>query len=594
MGLSHRADYLEVEPLKLAAKHFPLPGSLLEPIEDRYAAAATAASGAEALTRDALLAYLSSWEDLALAPLQSIQTQIEAVGEPGRPTATHAAILLWLGTAFSEWEKTFPLEAPMAAELQRLKPLAAKMALTDPDFLAPGEHPMHQLLDQLQEAAVGWQARLGRAGQACHRLVTGAVGDVLALQDTARPASALAKLNERVGTAIERDDARARRMSLRMIEAERGRIKTAKAKRMAALMINDALRRYPAPPAIGKFLKSSWYDSSQLVLLKFGADSEEWQQVTAATASLLDSVQASETEDKQRRQQLFEVVTHLPRQLKHWLLSLQHDSDAVDEAIGVVEFAHLKILRNQPLETEWIAPLDTGEEDNMSTAPELPEAIREGQWFALDLGAGEHLRARLALRMDDEKQLLFANQAGIKVLQRSFAEFAEMAHQSKVRLLRCVASFSRAMASAAGITTTEELDRVFGAEAARARQAIEQREREQAESIRQARLAEEQARRAEEAKQSSESQLQALKEMELPMGAWLGFHDTQPPLMAKLAVHDPEQNTYTFVDRNGIKLRQLSREELHALIDKGMIDILEKRSSFREQVSRRTQGSDAR
>ena len=100
----------------------------------------------------------------------------------------------------------------MATELRRLKPLAAKMALSDSDFLVPGKHPIHQLLDQLQEAAVGWQARLGRAGQACHRLVTGAVGDALALQDTAQPAPALAKLNERISTAIQRDDARARRM----------------------------------------------------------------------------------------------------------------------------------------------------------------------------------------------------------------------------------------------------------------------------------------------------------------------------------------------------------------------------------------------
>lgn len=567
---------------------------MLESIEGLYAAEATAASGAEALTRDQLVAFLSSWENLNLAPLQSILDQTEAVGERARPTASHAAILLWLGTAFSAWEKTFSLEPPMATELRRLKPLAAKMALTDPDFLVPGRHPMHQLLDQLQEAAVGWQAILGRAGQACHRLVTGAVGDALALQDAAQPARDLIKLNERIHTAIARDDARARRMSQRMIEAERGKIKTAKTKRQAALMINEALQKYPAPPAIGKFLKGPWYESSQLVLLKFGAGSEEWRQMAAATASLLDSVQPSEAEDKQRRQQLFELVTHTPRQLKRWLLSLQHDSDAVDDAIGVVEFAHLKMLRNQPLEPEWIAPFGIDEEHGMDASPELPEAIREGQWFRLDLGAGENVRARLALRMDNERQLLFANQAGIKVLQRSFAEFAEMARQSKVTLLRCGASFSRALAHAAGISTTEELDRVFGAEAARARQEEEQREREQALRTQQKRQLAVEARRVEEAKQSTDSQLQELKNMQLPMGAWLGFHDTQPPLMAKLAVHDPEQNTYIFVDRNGIKLRQLSRKQLHALIDKGMVDILEKRSRFRDQVSRKTQGPDAR
>ena len=373
-------------------------------------------------------------------------------------------------------------------------------------------------------------------------------------------------------------------------EAERGKIRTVKAKRQAAEMINAVLKKYPAPPAIGKFLKGAWYDSAQLVLLKFGADSDEWRQVTTTTDTLLDSVQVAA--DGKGRQHLFELVTHLPRQLKHWLFSLQHDSDAVDDAIGVVEFAHLKLLRNQPMETEWIAPLPVADTAPTAARGDIPEAVREGQWFRLELGSGEPLRAKLALRMNDEKQLLFANQAGIKVLQRSFGDFADMAAQGKVSLLLCGASFSRALAAAAGVRSTEDLDGTLGAEAARARQEQERRELEEANRARQQHLAAEAARRAKEEQQAGDSRRQEMKKAELPMGAWLGFHDTEPPLMAKLAVHDREQNTYIFVDRNGIKLRQLNREQLHALMDEGMVDILEKRSSFREQVKLRVQGRD--
>lgn len=245
-----------------------------------------------ALTVGEVLDYLSNWEDLSLNPLQSVLAQAEAAGDAGRPTAAHAALLLWLGTAFTEWERTFALEAPLATELRRLKPLAARQALVDPDFLVPGRHPLHQLLDNLQQASVGWQARLARAGQACHRLVTGTVGDALAVAGPDQQ-QALEELNERTRAAMQRDESRVQRMTQRMIEAERGKIRTVKAKRQAAEMINAVLKKYPAPPAIGKFLKGAWYDSAQLVLLKFGADSDEWRQVTTTTDTLLDSVQVA-------------------------------------------------------------------------------------------------------------------------------------------------------------------------------------------------------------------------------------------------------------------------------------------------------------
>ena len=70
------------------------------------------------------------------------------------------------------------------------------------------------------------------------------------------------------------------------------------------------------------------------------------------------------------------------------------------------------------------------------------------------------------------------------------------------------------------------------------------------------------------------------------MGAWLGFHDGDTPLLAKLAVHDRENNNYIFVNRSGIKMRELNSHELLLLIKKGLVDILETRSNFRDQITR--------
>ena len=74
-------------------------------------------------------------------------------------------------------------------------------------------------------------------------------------------------------------------------------------------------------------------------------------------------------------------------------------------------------------------------------------------------------------------------------------------------------------------------------------------------------------------------------EIQLTMGSWLGFHDGDTPLMAKLAVHDREQDCYIFVNREGIKMRSLNKKELLNLIEKNLVDILEARSNFREEVT---------
>ena len=79
----------------------------------------------------------------------------------------------------------------------------------------------------------------------------------------------------------------------------------------------------------------------------------------------------------------------------------------------------------------------------------------------------------------------------------------------------------------------------------------------------------------------------------LAHGRLAGVSRWGKPLLAKLAVHDREQSSYTFVNRSGIKMRQISGRELRQLIENGLVDILETRSKFREEITRaRQQGDD--
>jgi hypothetical protein len=691
---------LEAKQLKLAAEHFPLPSSLQSLVLDLYAPHSEVNAG-QAMALNEVLGYLKNIDAFELGPLAAILAQTEAMGDPALPSSEQTAILEWLNAAYAHWEEQFPVEEPLASQFRKLLPLAAALAITDPNFLTPGAHNFHRLLDIMQAAVVGWQARLGRAGQSLERELATAIEKARGW--FGEGSVDLEAVYQEVLAATRKDRGRAQRMAQRVVEAEQGRLKTLHAKTRAAQMINALLERYQAPAGIGEFLKGPWYESGQLLLLRFGPESGEWASMSATTEALLDSLQsepAAPTDEKgkqngSRRQQVFEAITKLPRELKRWLVSLKHDDDGVEHAMGIIESAHMAVLRQQDLSLQPIEPIPVTTGTPGGDDPQVQECVQQlntGQWFLFCEENGDPLRAQLVLKMEDEQQLLFTNQAGIKAMQRSFADFAADLKTGKSTPLYSEVSFSCSLAQAAKITSSGDLDSLNSSAATQARQdhkdAIQkQREqeqaaiaeakreseeeerlriefeqaiqakqkREEAEALRreheqgEEQLAQEEASRSEQEeaarvkRKNEESQRrqreqalarhiqqekaaeeqakaeaarqrqrgreqpdpeegflsaphventspapQSIKagKVRLTMGAWLGFHDGDKPLLAKLAAHDREEDNYIFVNREGIKMRDLSKQELVSLMDKGQIEILEARSSFRDEDTR--------
>lgn len=388
--------------------------------------------------------YGSGGDGAGAAPVQQNRQQL--------------ATLNWVKAAFGQWERDYPLEPPLATAVARLKPLAARIAISDLAFFVPGRQPLHRLLDIIQEAAVGWHADLGRAGQGLEQHIQTAVDNALAWID--QPDTDLEAIVTHLARMAERDEARAHRMAERLVEAELGHQRKLQASGRAAQMINAAMGRYPVPEPVAEFLTGPWYDSAQLVLLKSGVDSEQWHKMTATTDTLLDSVQIVEQDSGERRQHLFRVVTLLPKELRRQLLSLQHDSEAVEDAVGLVEFAHLCVLRNQPLDTVEVDPLPeagAGQDPGQQAADTDSQDHDLDQWFRID-GAGDRpLRVRLVFSPRDGGQMLFTNRAGIEALRLTGEEFQALAAEGRAAPLDCGASFSRCLAAAAGIASEEDL-----------------------------------------------------------------------------------------------------------------------------------------
>jgi hypothetical protein len=153
-------------------------------------------------------------------------------------------------------------------------------------------------------------------------------------------------------------------------------------------------------------------------------------------------------------------------ELKQWLLSLQHDNNAVNDAVSVVEFAHLCMLRGSPLETTAIEPLPLPTAAGASDEPEeSADGAEVGQWYLIE-GQEGPLRARIIFRLQDERQLLFANRAGMECLRLDCDEFSRLLAEGKAMELHRGASFSRCLAASAGVNEDSDLEQLSHAGAA--------------------------------------------------------------------------------------------------------------------------------
>jgi hypothetical protein len=663
LELSNCTPYLEAKPLKLNAAQFPFPCSLQTVVTALYA---SDQAPEQAMLREELLRYLKNISQFELNTMEAVLAQTEAIGDPAVPCQEHMAKIKWVSMAFSRWEEYFPIEEPLTKEFRKLLPIGAALAITDPDFMIPGEHSFHQLLDTMQEGAIGWQANSAVAGRGLARELDNAINS--ASQWSENTDVDLTAIYTKLKAATEKDRGRARRMAQRVVEAEQGKQKATRAKLRAATMINTLLQQYRAPADVGDFLKGPWYESAQLLLLKYGAQSQEWNQMTSATDALLDSLQPAdpaETEEEKgssRRQRLFETITRIPKELKQWLLSLQHDTEGISQAISAIEIAHMEVLRQQPLALENISLIPSREPlapQGSSEVQENVDKIDVGQWFLVTVAKKAPVRVQLALKIQSDQQLLFTNHMGTKAMQQGYAYFVALLKGGRAKPLDSGLSFSRSLAHAAEIRSAGDMTTLSGLIAEReaqenaARAKVDdqeaqlllkeyndavkaQYERNEAEKYLKERAEDhhqtetkieaevelqadfdeleieieididEQPNADEEQKTQQELKVEldrdyfnprstlntdtadvaSLFDLDILMGTWMGFHDGDKPLMAKLAAHDKKRDTYIFVDREGIKMRDLNKLELVSLMDMGLVDMLETRSNFRDEIAR--------
>lgn len=535
------------------------------------------------------------------------ESLLAALSEAGykNPDSDSEAVIRWVDATFNHWTSHFPLAPEMQALVEGMRPMAAAFALTDARFYVPGGHALHRLLDVIHSGFQGWHAGLGASAIS---MLEGA-GDVVERACSDFPSEP--RVDEMLALLREKMEGHHRQLEQLddvLLEREWTTLGDDAARLSVAKALNKVVSEHELPGSVARFIKSDWFESGVQTVREQGFKGDAWRTFTDTTQLLAEAVQPVSRNDESGQRRLNTTMQQLPTTLSKLLVSLQPDADAVAGAVGLIEYALLRNLRGEDLgllhaEPIKIEGLATDTSDSEEALEEL--GISRGNWFALDTPEGE-TRIRYVGSLVENHYLLFMDFLGARTLRKTWPEFRALVSSGEARCLQAPDSFCLSMVQTIDLRRAERAKE----DAERAAAAAE----EQAEAGRaQAAMAEtlqgeapaetyredderpseistppaETQRNENSAPPSVEAPYESntVVKLQIPMGTWMGFHDRDPPLMAKVAVRDLEKDSYIFTNRDGIKLRELTVPQLVALIDRDMVDILERKTNFRETVN---------
>jgi hypothetical protein len=545
------------------------------------------------------------------------------------PDITTKRLLVLLDEGFPDWVIAAPEQAIIASiddcfrlifKLIVLAPeIEARISTTIPELtcqllLLPGlplsnGASLLTILDGLGEALIGWSPTLKRRGDALLEQLEQTVSAInTGTADISTTATELKAF-------LDKDSKRINKLESRLCETETGQLRSRQSKNLAANMINVTMEGKQFTASIINFMQGHWYDSLQLLVLQHGVESEEWRhavEITEMIAWTYQPLVADQAGLAQTRQRLYHVVERLPTEIRQSLVALEKNSQAIETVLGNIESDQGSIVSEQPLNYVEHTPLNC--DLALSARSRVSRillnkvhALKSGQWLAFKEGE-QAIRIKLVLKLDDVKQLLFTNRNGVKVMEKSYEEFAYFLSSGTAKILHHDAIFSSTFSSYY-LNLVEEQhrqqqlvnerkarfrDEVAASEQAQrrtvegakdkfeAQQKIDQQNRITARNQRQSEAGHEANKQENAEKLSNFSQTVAT----LNVGAWLLLPSAKNDREeCKLAVRITSADKMIFVNRTGIKIGEYNSKELTQLLVAGQAEIQDQGVEFEDTLA---------
>ena len=568
-------------------ERLPLTPSLESDVRSGFAVSAREGSVDQQALITALAALTAKDDD-------SLVSTLEASGTIA--SAEAAAVLNWVDATFSRWQSHYPLDPELAEAMLSAKPLAAAFALSDNRFFTPGAHALHQLLDTVQRGFAGWSSDLGSGA----KQALDAVNEVIARCRRDFPSEAAVDHTlQLLQQKIQAHAGQLQRLDDGLIAREEKALGETALQARVGRLLSDATRDKLLPAAISDLLARQWLEAGIQLAGNFGQNSQElarYQQVTEQIVACCAEGTHISAQD----------LRSLPAAMSTVLRLAGQDEDVISSALALTEFVLLRSQNGQDPGPLKPVEFDSKLVPDISTLSEqdlLERGICPGEWYEIQRPKGSQ-RVRLVGDVGEHLYQLFMDFTGARALRLSTSELIALMGSGEATRLDTESTFARALVEAAEQQVALRQEQEIAHQEHAAQQASEAAdEREKLAQQREAaghKLLQSEGRAREQlpetlrgsaddsAKPPSADQpydRNAILKLQIPIGTWLGFHDREPPIMAKVAVRDLDNDSYIFTNRDGIKLRELTVPQLVALIERDMVDILERTASFRDTLA---------
>lgn len=531
------------------------------------------------------------------------------------------------------------------AVLQTLWPDLSSAIAHDNEFFCSYRHPLRELLQSLL-AGRYWYPREGKHSQQFLdkflTLIT-ATQTSLATADNAPLQYAVQQFTDFLAS----DEKRAAMLESRLCETELATLKQISAETRVIDLLNKNLGNRPFPADLHALVRGTL--KSELQYWAFNKTAEEliqlplwksWNRLLPALGELF-SCDGIEVDDQHLYQQIPLVVAELERGSEHPV----NNSQAYHQFIEHLHAHLMAAIQKRAQENTLFTPLDysAGQTSSNTQLPysllKQTEQLQVGDWFVFYSEGNDVLRCKLALKNPEVDQLLLVDHTGRKVMIKSHKDFAlclstgiakplqkpdiqaiihttlpawiERANtgvqaqllvqkQKAEQVVKALIAQQQATAEAAAKARAEteaRMQQQLEARRAAARKAMaearaladEQRRREAEQAAEMERLRIEQAA-AEAAEQLVRQQTAQQAITELQVGAWLEIYNGNEKQRAKLSVIIASTSKYIFADQVGRKIAEYTREQLQELIAQEQIKIVRNGDNFEDQLAKVIRG----
>jgi Protein of unknown function (DUF1631) len=511
------------------------------------------------------------------------------------------------------------LDAQLRQLTTALCEAASKKWLNDDSFYTSQEHPLRQFFNLAIAPTTHWCPRdskfsqqfFDKFSQLINLTITTWSGATSSFQEDTHLLSQARDFRD----WLEAEDRRAYMLETRLCETEVNNLKIISAESLVIDFLNRHLANHMLPNDL--HLAFSETLKSELQYWAFNSDADtllqlplwkSWQKMLPVLSQVFPS-NDNEIDDQWLYKQIPALLAELER-------TLELPTNNTDNYVKLIDqLSHcltLCIKKHSFFTSAFTAiPHSSGLNDSLTRIPQAllqqTEKVNQGDWFIIQNEAKEKIRCKLALKNPRIDQLLFVDQNGRKVMNKSNKDFAVClstgiaAPLPPLDINQLILNELTAFINNKEFKNAETIPQLTDTLAAETEKEKEARTAAAQKAKKEAQELLEHSRKTDisnPVNENQETEKNALETVNsLRVGAWFEINeksDNQKKQRAKLSVIINAADKFIFADQSGKKLAEYSRVQLVELIDKEQATVIRNGDDFADQLEKviRTQRRD--